>query len=84
MLQEGQQAPQKEILIPFRQALQAWDIGQINAHLKISVDKFQGGYIKLYLHKWIEWTSDKALLSREKSNSGYRFILNSKKLNESV
>ena len=51
ILQEGQQAQQKEILIPFEQALQVRDVDQIKAHLKIIVGKFQGGCIKLYLHK---------------------------------
>ena len=32
-----------EILIPFEQALEVRDVGQIKAHLKLSVDKFQGG-----------------------------------------
>ena len=58
ILQEGQQAPQKEILIPFEQALQVRDVDQIKAHLKISIDKFQGGCIKFYLYKWKELTSD--------------------------
>ena len=40
ILQEGQQAPQKEILIPFEQTLQVRNVDQIKAHLKISVDKF--------------------------------------------
>ena len=58
ILQEGQQAPQKEILIPFEEALQVRDVDQIKAHLKISIDKFQGGCIKFYLYKWKELTSD--------------------------
>ena len=58
ILQEGQQAPQKEIFIPFEQALQVRDVDQIKAHLKISIDKFQGGCIKFYLYKWKELTSD--------------------------
>ena len=45
---EGQQAPQKKILIAFEQALQVRVVDQIKAHLKLSVDKFQGGCIKLY------------------------------------
>ena len=63
ILQEGQQAPQKEILIPFEQALQVRDVDQIKAHLKISVDKLQGGCIKLYLHKWKELTSDMEVIN---------------------
>ena len=58
ILQEGQQAPQKEILIPFEQALQVRDVDQIEAHLKIGIDKFQGRCIKFCLYKWKELTSD--------------------------
>ena len=45
-------------MIPCEQALQVRDIDQIKAQLKRSVDKFQGGCIKLYLHKWKELTTD--------------------------
>ena len=45
-------------MIPFEQALQVRDVDQIKAHLKISIDKFQGGCIKFYLYKWKELTSD--------------------------
>ena len=58
ILQEGQQAPQKKIFIPFEQAFQVRDVDQIEAHLKISIDKFQGGCIKFCLYKWKELTSD--------------------------
>ena len=130
--------------MPFEQALQVRDVDQIKAHLKIIVDKFQGGCIKLYLHKQKELTSvlevigtvsampidiasnppiinkyqysfnDKEdvfieskiqnllkkgvirnsshepgefispILLKEKSHGGYRLILYSKKLNQSV
>ena len=63
ILQEGQQAPRKEISISFEQALKVRDVDQIKVHLKISVDKFQEGCIKLYLHKWKELTSDMELIS---------------------
>ena len=33
------------------------------AHLKISAGKFHGGCIKLYLHKWKEFTSDMEVIS---------------------
>ena len=46
IIQEGQQTPQKGILIPFEQALQVRGVDQVKAHLKLSVDKFQGGCIK--------------------------------------
>ena len=131
-------------MTPFEQALQLRDVDQTKAHLKISVGKFQGGCVKLYLHKWKEITSDMEVTStvssmpiniasnlsiinkyqypfndkedafieseiqsvlkkvvirnsshepgefispvflREKSDVGYRLILNLKKLNESV
>ena len=58
ILQGRQQAPQKEILIPFEQALQVRDVDQVEAHLKISIVKFQGGCIKFCLYKWKELTSD--------------------------
>ena len=45
-------------MIPFEQAFQVGDVDQIEAHLKISIDKFQGGCIKFYLYKWKELTSD--------------------------
>ena len=48
----------KKILIPFEQTLQVRDVDQIKAHIKIIVDKSQGGYIKLYLHKWKKLTFD--------------------------
>ena len=48
----------KKKLIPFEQELQARDIDQIKAHLKLSVGQFQWGCIKVYLHKWKELTSD--------------------------
>ena len=38
--------------------MQVTDVDQIKAHLKLSVDKFQGDCIKLYLHKWKKLTSD--------------------------
>ena len=50
-------------MIPFEQALQVRDVDQIKAHLKISVGKFQGGSIKLHLHKWKELTSDMEVIS---------------------
>ena len=40
------------------QELQARDIDQIKAHLKLNVDQFQWGCIKVYLHKWKEVTSN--------------------------
>ena len=43
-------------MIPFEQTLQVRDVDQV-AHLKTIVDKFQGGCIKLYLHKKKELTS---------------------------
>ena len=124
--------------------MQVTDVDQIKAHLKLSVDKFQGDCIKLYLHKWKKLTSDMevtgtvsgmsrniasnlaiinkyqypfndkedafieseiqnllkkvvmqssnhepsefflTIFLREKSDGGYYFILNLKKLNESV
>ena len=45
-------------MIPFEEALQVRDVDQIKAHLKISIDKFQGGCIKFFLYKWKELTSD--------------------------
>ena len=50
-------------MIPFEQALQVRDVDQIKAHLKISVGKFQGGSIKLHLHKWKELTSNMEVIS---------------------
>ena len=124
--------------------MQVTDVDQIKAHLKLSVDKFQGDCIKLYLHKWKKLTSDMevtgtvsgmsrniasnlaiinkyqypfndkedafieseiqnllkkvvmqssnhepgefflTIFLREKSDGGYYFILNLKKVNESV
>ena len=43
--------------------MQVRDVDQIKAHQKISVDKFQRGCIKLYLHKWKELTSDMEVIS---------------------
>ena len=50
-------------MIPFEGALQVRDVDQIKAHLKLSGDKFQGGCIKLSLHKWEELTSDMEVIS---------------------
>ena len=122
--------------------MQVTDVDQIKAHLKLSVDKYQGDCNKLYLHKWKKLASDMevtgtvsdmsrniasnlvnkyqypfndkedafieseiqnllkkvvmqssnhepgefflTIFLREKSDGGYYFILNLKKLNESV
>ena len=49
-------------MISFQQALQVRDVDQIKAYLKLSVNKFQGGCIKLYLHKWNKLTSDMEII----------------------
>ena len=62
IIQEGQLATQKEILIPFEQPLQVRDVDQIKTHVKLHVVKFQMDCIKLHLHKWKDLTFGKEVI----------------------